>query len=707
MTDHLLSIAVSLGALIGPSLGASFGPTTDPSLGNVSFGLGAFASLALLCVLAFKARHLAAGFVLLAVGATLAWTALATAYYADFGIQPRWLSALEVLRFLLWFVFLASPLLRGEALPRLGSPAPVLVAGALAAACAAVASIPLWSEAISTADVPTLKPVVGLTGAVAGLLATEILYRNASLDQRWRIKFLCIATGIMFVYDLFMYADAALFGTVDPALQEARGAIQAICIPLLAIAAARAEIWRTNIVMSRKLVMGSTTLIASGVYLSLAAAAGFVLRQAGGVRGDVVQIVFLVGALAVLAVILFSGTYWAHVRIFVNRHFFRHKYDWREEWLRFMATLGSGGETPLEERCVKAIADIVGSPGGTMILMEADHAHHAATWNFEVPELSAERAYSFGAKLKESQAVIDLEQLRAGAEVQGGDVVPKELLDRKRAWLVVPLWHRRILGFVILEQPRAARELGWEDYDLLGVVGRQAANYLAEHRAQEALEAAREFEIFNRRFAFVVHDVKNLVSQLSVLCSNFEKHGHRQEFRDDVVETLKDAGDSMSRLMERIGVVRAVEAPKASVALRPIIEKIVTAMPAQAPGLKVECEPRDLAVTGDPDRIEAIIAHLFQNAVEAVKDRGTVKITLRDDGRFAILDVSDDGPGMAREFVQRELFKPFQSTKTRGMGIGVYQCREYAREFGGNLEAITALGKGTTMRITLPVAKAS
>ncbi len=704
MTGNFASLVTFAGVLIGPSVGLSYGPSSDPSLGNVSYAIGAAAFTLLFVFLAFKARHAAGGFVLLALFATALWTSFSAAYYADLPVYRPLVPALEVLRFCTWFGLLLYLLLRGGPLGARVVPSTSVTLGVVALVSAALASMVLWSNWISSPGGVNLDPLVGLIAAVMGLLLTEMLYRNTPVGQRWQIKFLCLSAGIFFAYDLFLYADAVLFRAIDPSLQEARGAVQALCAPLFAVAAARADIWRTNISLSRKVVVGSTTLIASGIYLSLAAAIGFWLEEIVAERGSVIRIVFLVGALAVLAVALFSGVYWAHVRVFVNKYFFKHKYDWREEWLRFMGTLGVVDEAPLEVRCVKGIADIVESPGGVMILMEEAHSYHAATWNFAIPEFTPDLAFAFGKTLRESQAVIDLEQIRAGNEAYGGASVPTELLDLKRAWLVIPLWHRRLVGLVVLAQPRAARTLDWEDYDLLGVIGRQAASYLAEYKAQEALDAAREFEIFNRRFAFVVHDVKNLVSQLTVLGTNFGKHGHRQEFRDDVVETLKDASAKMKRLMERISAFQAKDSTMAAQALEPIVRRVAAARPDQGPALIVDCGRTDLSVAGNPDRLEALIAHLIQNAADATGGGGTVKVNVRADGRYAVIDVTDDGPGMARDFVQRELFKPFQSGKKQGMGIGVYQCREYAREFGGNLEAISAPGQGTTMRVTLPVA---
>lgn len=703
MSDNFIIIPIVVGALIDPSDGIALGPAQTPTLGNVSFALGAVAFWILALAMAYRARAAIAVFALAAVVSSAVWATVSMLYYLDLPIQPRAVAALEVLRTVSWIALLISLPLRDAVLARIGRLPPVPVALGAGVVALGLASVPLWVPAATGADGLVVKPILGLAAAVAGLLATETLYRSTTPGERWKIKFLCISAGLMFAYDLCLYADASLFRTIDPALQEARGAVQALCAPLAGVAAARADIWRTRLMISRGVVMGATTLIASGLYLLLASIAGFWLGKAGGERGDVIQIVFLAGAFAVLAATLFSGAYWAHVRNFVNRHFFRHKYDWREEWLRFMNTLARSHDTSLGERCIKAIADIVDSPGGAMIPMEEGPGPQTVSWNFGPPNLPRQAARRFGATLRETQPVIDLEQIRRGQESSANLDVPVELLANERCWLIVPLWHRRLIGLVLLAPPRAPRGLDWEDYDLLGIVGRQVASYLAEQQAQQALEEAREFEIFNRRFAFVLHDVKNLVSQISVLGSNLEKHGHRKEFRSDAVASLTDAASTMNRLMERIGAFRSHEAPSAALPLEPIIRRVAAARQGAGAHLAVECDGKDARVLGDADRLEALLAHLVANAIEAVGERGAVTVKLNRNGRFGVIDVIDNGPGMDREFVERELFKPFHSTKKRGLGIGVYQCREYAREMGGDLEAISELGKGTTMRVTLPI----
>ena len=296
--------------------------------------------------------------------------------------------------------------------------------------------------------------------------------------------------------------------------------------------------WRTNIALSRKLVVHSTALIASGAYLVLMAGGGYLLREIDETRGPVFQVIFLVGAVAVLAISLLSGTSWAYLKQWVSRHFFQSKYDWRAEWLRFMDTLSVGrAHSLLEERAIKALADILESPGGGMWLLEDEGFVQVSRWNFPELRYGEPCEGNLVQFLRRSRRIVDLREAMADPEEYPGLIVPEELVGRREAWLVVPLWHHELVGFVVLARPRTPRSLGWEDFDLIHIVGRQIASYLSERKATQALGEAREFEIFNRRFAFVVHDIKNLVSQLSLISGNIERHGDKKAFRDDLAKS--------------------------------------------------------------------------------------------------------------------------------------------------------------------------
>ena len=679
-------------------------PISLTSLGTASYGLGAGAFLVLLLLLLLHWRGRLQGTLLLAASLiSVAWAGSIAVHLGVQALRTEVVIGLEVLRSLAWIAFLAAMLpvgasgrLRVGWVGKIGAAAILL--GVVAVAMSGMRLTTMQPGSL------TLPGLFGLALSVLGILLTETLHRNTSSDFVWRMKFLSLSMGAIFAYDLFLYADAMLFGETDPTLILARGAVQALAVPLLAVAAARNEMWRTNIALSRKLVVHSTALIASGAYLVLMAGGGYLLREIDETRGPVFQVIFLVGAVAVLAISLLSGTSWAYLKQWVSRHFFQSKYDWRAEWLRFMDTLSVGrAHSLLEERAIKALADILESPGGGMWLLEDEGFVQVSRWNFPELKYGEPCEGNLVQFLRKSRRIVDLREAMADPEEYPGLIVPEELVGRREAWLVVPLWHHELVGFVVLARPRTPRSLGWEDFDLIHIVGRQIASYLSERKATQALGEAREFEIFNRRFAFVVHDIKNLVSQLSLISGNIERHGDKKAFRDDLAKSLDDAAARMKRLMARLDMPQSGPVIDEVTLVDELVEDVVAARAKDFPSVEVRLDAEDLAVLGDRDRLAAVVDHLLQNAIEAVAADGTVQVALRRNGRYAVLDIVDDGPGMDRDFIRNELFKPFRSTKAGGMGIGVYQCREYASELGGNLEVSSEPGKGTSMRVTLPL----
>lgn len=576
-----------------------------------------------------------------------------------------------------------------------------------AAAFLVFAALAVISGLGTSAEPPKLLFIFGLGLAIAGVVLTATLYRNGTEDERWHNKFLCLAVGSIFAFDMFTYADAILVSRVDPPLEQAKGAVQLLVVPLIAVAWRRNRQGTSGISLSRDIVLHSTTFIFVGVYLFLMAIAGFYLRGLGEAWGLVAQAIFFFGAIILLGVVLFSGTSRAYLKVFFAKHFFEDRYNYREEWHRFIQTLSEGLTTAsLEERAILAAADIVESPGGAIWLRDGERFVIAGSRNFAVEGYSETTEGSLAQFLTRTQWVVEIEEAVANPTVYPDLELPVELSRARRAWIIIPLWHHELVGFIVLTQPRAPRHLVWEDFDLLKTIGRQIASYMAEQRAERALTEAREFEEFNRRYAFVMHDIKNIVSQLSVLAANFHKHSDNPAFLQDMIDTIDEAVGKMNRITDKINERQLLPGATPVFPLAPILERIVAAKQQTGAHVTADVSDESVSVNGDQDRLEAVIGHLVQNAVEATETKGNINISLRNDENQAVIEVTDDGPGMEPEFIRKELFKPFRSTKGRGFGIGAYQCRAYAQELGGRLEVDSAPGEGTTMRMFLPLAGA-
>ena len=542
--------------------------------------------------------------------------------------------------------------------------------------------------------------------AVAGLVCVEQLLRNTPAGRRWHIKHLCLGLGGVFAFDLFVYADATLLGQLDPSLWSAHGAVQALVIPFLAVATARNKEWTLDIGISRQVVFQSTALLGSGVYLLAVAAVGYYIRYFGGTWGATIQIAFLFAALLLLGYLLSSGTLQSKLRVLVSKHFFSYRYDYREEWLRFTRALSErDSDAGINGRCVRALADLVESPGGALWLRsDGRHFRQMARWSMGAVTEAEPVDGALPQFLATNGWIVELAECRTEPERYSHLALPAWLESLPDAWLIVPLLAADgLLGFVVLATPRVKIDIDWEVRDLLKTAGAQAASYLGQIELAEALLEARKFDAFNRMSAFVVHDLKNLVAQLQLLLRNAERHSDNAEFQRDMLETVRHVVGRMTDLLSHL---RAGETPvenARSVDLAAIARRVQRSKGGLKPGLDLDATQPVFAL-GHEERLEHVLAHLVQNALDATPPDGRVRLAVRGEAEFAVAEIQDNGVGMTQEFVRDRLFRPFQTTKASGMGIGGYESHQYVTSIGGRLLVESTPGEGTTIRVLVPQA---
>ena len=543
----------------------------------------------------------------------------------------------------------------------------------------------------------------GVLMAVIGMILVEQYYRNTLPEQRWGIKFICLGIGGIFVYDFYLFSDALLFRKINNDIWIARGWVNTLVVPLIAFSAARKPKWSEGISLSRHVLFYSSTLLGAAIYLLVMATVGYYLRLSGGAWGTVLQLTFLFGAIVLLIILLFSGTTRSWLKVFISKHFYNYNYDYREEWLRFTRTL-SEVELELRARAIKALAQLVESPaGGLWFRQENGRYQLIACWNIFLENKIVKDDDKLCLFLKEKAWVIDLREYCLDPKKYSALILPDWLSDIPKSRLIVPLiLHRELLGFVVLIEPRSTINLNWEVRDLLRVAGTQVASYLAQYEATNALSIARQFESFNRMSTFIVHDIKNLIFQLSLLLSNAEKHKDNPEFQKDMIETVNFSVNKMKRLLEKLS--NGSQSEKQEVLnLDQLLQQIIERNSFNMPRPALEIIDSGLMVEANYPRLERVISHLVQNAIEATPKNGQVWVRLARKDNSAVIIIKDTGHGMSEQFIQKKLFEPFESTKTAGMGIGVFESKEYINELGGQLDVNSQESVGTTFSIILPL----
>ncbi len=673
-------------------------------------GLAAGAYLLFLVYLGLAWRGGAAGAALVVAASSSVLWGLAGSYYflSPSAVSLQIAIVVEVLRGVAWFWFLAvllAPLLgQGRRWPYYATVA--VVAGQLCALGLALV-LPDWMG-----DPVRAVLAVFLVGVVFGLVLVEQLFRNVPVESRWGLKPLCLALAAGYVFDLYFFADGFLFGRPDGDIWAARGLIATVLIPLIALSAARSPSWTVKISVSREVVFHSTALALSGVYLLVIAAAGYYVRYFGGDWGRVLQVALVSAGLLLLGVFVFSGTQRARLRVFVNKNLFPYRYDYRTEWLRFTQALSSAdGSMNLGQSVIKALSDLVESSGGVLWLRDGTGmlVPHARL-NHPVIDVIERADSDFCRFLDEREWIINLEELRMAGRLRPEDLPLPEWLSRlPDAWLVVPLKSvGTLVGFVVLNSARARFEVNWEVLDLLKTAQRQAASYLARMQAAEALIESRKFDSFNRMSAFVVHDLKNLVAQLSLMLKNAERHRDNPEFQQDMLDTVVHVEAKMRSLMQQLQEKRSVE-PTRKIELGAMLEAIRVSKRHYGPELELVMPVGDrVEVVAHAERLQRVIGHVVQNALDATTQGGkvSVRLDISDAGSVAVI-VADTGCGMTREFIRDRLFKPFQTSKSSGMGIGMFETMQYIRELGGSLGVESTPDIGTTVTMTLPRASRS
>jgi putative PEP-CTERM system histidine kinase len=535
--------------------------------------------------------------------------------------------------------------------------------------------------------------------AVLGMLLVEQLYRDRSVQVRWAIKFICLGLGAMFAYDFYLFSDMLLLRELDRELWAARGVVNALTAPLLAASLMRSASWPTQLAVSRRVAFHSAALLGSAVYLLAMSLAAYYLRYVGGSWGALMQLAFLIGASFLLAGVLFSGSFRAWLKVFISKHFYRYNYDYREEWLAFTRTLSATGPN-LGERSISALAALVESQGGALWVRGEQRFEPAASWHM-APQQASEAADSPFCRLMENkQWLVEV----AAHDLHDPEVaLPDWLLAFPRAWLVVPLLLQgRLVAFVVLQEARSAVKLNWEVLDLLKVAGTQAASYLAQQEADNALMLARQFDSFNRLSTFVVHDLKNLVAQLSLMTANAEKHADNPEFQRDMMETVNLSVQKMKLMLQKLSRTASPERAQPQ-DLGQLLAQAVALKAAFEPKPQLQVAAAGVRVLAEAERLERVLGHLIQNAIEATPRDGQVTVRLAQAGDMVQVEVADTGAGMSEEFIRERLFKPFDSTKSAGMGIGAFESREYIHQLGGTLQVRSAPEQGTTFTVSLPL----
>ena len=548
--------------------------------------------------------------------------------------------------------------------------------------------------------------------SVVGLLLLEQVWQNASTYSRSGIKYLTIAMASFFSYDFFMYSDALLFQEMSTALWDTRGAVNALAAPFIALTMVNSNKQPIGMHVSRQMIFHSTTLIVAGVYLLIISAGGYYISIFGGSWGEALRVLFIFVGILVLVVLVSSPVIRARIMVFISKNFFDYKYDYRDEWIKSTDALTNTHnknnnieKSELPSQIIQILGDLVGSRSGAIWGQDEDGQFvlrgklSLDDQKFDAIEPSSDLITYF----KQNEWVINLDEYMLDPTKYDLIEIPDDMLKQEQPWLIIPLgMSDNLIGLVLLCEPIASLDLNWENYDLLRIVSQQACSYLEQSDSQERLGAARQFEAVNKTSAFLVHDIKTIIAQLSLLVKNAERHKTNPEFIDDMVRTTSHTVEKMEHLLQQIHNP-SQEDTSETVELGVVLLEVYKAHKNASPTPSLEYPEEIALIQADKDQLKSVIGHIVQNALDATPKEGDISITTKQASGFVFIFIQDSGCGMSEDFINNLLFKPFESTKgLTGMGIGVYQSREYLRKIGGSISVTSQLGIGTCFTLKVP-----
>ena len=545
-----------------------------------------------------------------------------------------------------------------------------------------------------------------LAFSIFSLVLIERLFFSVVSDDRWKLKPLIIGLSSILIFDLYIYSEDILFKKIDADASAVRGLIHAFVVPLLFTSLASRARNNFRFKLSKATVFNSFALALSGIYLILISSVAYYVKYFGGDWGQALQVALVYGSLVIFTVIVFSNNFRSIIKVYIGKNFFHYIYDYREDWLKFTNLLVVQDSNPeMGKQIIKAFSNILESPAGSLWMKKGNDGafNQVAHMNQTHTHLSEDSKSLFCRFMNSTGWVIDIEQYRRAPELYGALKLPDWINDFPGTWLIVPLLAgEELIGFCTLDKPRNPVSVNWEVNDLLKTAGRQAAGFLAQMQATEALLESRKFAAFNRMSAFVVHDLKNIVTQLSLMMRNSQRLLSNPEFQNDMLLTVDNSLVRMRQLMRQLHEGPVLSAPASGVDLEVLIDRLVARSIKSGRKIKFDLSS-PAAVRGQEDRLERVLGHLIQNALDATDAAGSVRISLDADGDRAQVVLCDTGCGMSPEFVASSLFKPFQTTKQHGMGIGAYECALYIQELGGAIHVDSTLGVGTTLTLSIPL----
>ena len=564
----------------------------------------------------------------------------------------------------------------------------------------------LW---ISFSPAGKVVNVAILVGTVLVLMNLERTFRSAVGTMQWRIKFLVLGLAVVFGARIYTRSQALVFSGHYNSLTEVEAIGLLVGCVLLGVGYFRSGFREIDVYPSRAVLHTSITVLLVGGYLFVIGVLAQIVARYGGATTFQLQAFLVLVAITLLAVFLLSEKIRQRAKRFVSRHFSRPQYDFRSVWTQFTQSTSSAIDDPtLCAASAKLISETFNVLSVSVWLfdeeknklkLEASTSRARDVMNEDAIEFSA-----IDPGLAKTRKAFDLEKIKDDWGQTLRQISKTQFSEGGNRMGVPLLAGDRYLGLIILADRVNGVPYSVEELELLECIGDQVASSLLNLRLAKEIMLGKELEAFQTISAFFVHDLKNAASTLKLTLQNLPVHFDDPDFRQDTLRSIGATTNRINQIIERLGTLGGkLELRPSAVDLKLLVEQAienVNGMPGIEFAKEFESLPKFMA---DSEQLRSVVTNLLLNAREAIGERGRIEVKIGSQGGWAALSISDDGCGMTPSFLRDSLFRPFKTTKKKGLGIGMFQSKMIIEAHHGSIRVKSDVGKGTTFQVLLPL----
>lgn len=548
-----------------------------------------------------------------------------------------------------------------------------------------------------------------IIGLIFNIIHLENTLRSSTGSKRWQIKYVILGVGAILAFFIYLSSQALLFSALNIEFIPLISSVILISVSVMAVFIVRHRQMDVDIFISRYVIYNSITILIVGAYLLSIGIITYGIRYFDIPLNYFFTTFFIFASTFFLVIILFSASLRRKAKLFINRHFYSHKYEFRDKWMETIEKISTKGSIA---EAIKAFSGMISETiePRRIYLWLNDSASRNYLSDSEGVSEECKRINQLHPLIKhirdnkEPFLINDPDQKVVLAE---GYKDIESLASNTATVLCSPLIaDNEIIGFALLGEDIAGESYGQDDFQLLKAISTQAAVQIKNIRLINELMSIKEIEAFGRMSSFIMHDLKNLTNSLSLVSQNAKHNINNPEFQQDAIKTIDATVKRMQMLINRLSAVpKGLEIKKYSIDMKGLIDSAIkkTALSGANNVSIVEKIDNLPKISVDPYAMEMVFLNILKNAHEAIDRDGKIIVHAVLDNRNVCVTISDNGAGMSKGFIEKELFKPFKTTKNGGLGIGLFQCKAVVEAHGGSIEVESEEGKGTMFRVRLPI----